>query len=72
MDFGASCVVSGWAGACARCLATRDGTDGCISCMEWAGRLRNLRNVLRESRNFFGKSADHILVGDRVRSAEPE
>jgi hypothetical protein len=34
MHLGASCVVSRRAGACARCLGTRDGADDCISCME--------------------------------------
>jgi hypothetical protein len=46
---------------------TRDGADGCISCMEWVGSLRNLANNLQESRNFFGKSADHLIVRDRLR-----
>ena len=48
------------AGACARCLARSDGADECIGCKEWAGRLRKMRNILRESRNFLGKRADHI------------
>ena len=41
-------------------LAWRDRADGCISCTEWAGGLRNLRNLIQESRNLFGKSADHL------------
>ncbi len=51
------------AGARAACLATRDGSDECIGCMEWVGSLRNLANVLLDSRNFFGKSADHFSIG---------
>jgi len=47
-------------GCVVRCLAERDGADACISCMEWVGSPQKLRNVFRESRNFFGKSADHL------------
>jgi len=60
---GSPSFTGGRAGAGAQYLAERDGADERISCMEWVGSLRNLRNVLQESRNFFGKSADHISRG---------